>query len=409
MKYNVLLLGFTVPSSWGRELPHLDDQPAVQTFKFGWSLARAINSGVGEVFLASSVPIQNYPRGRKILFKGGRFAEGGIEGLMLGFVNVLLLKHVTRLFSCLVRLPLEIRRRRIGWIVLHGVHTPFLLFGLLARLFGIRLLVTLTDPAGVVLPTDSALTRMLKRCDASFIRWMVKRADGYMCLSPAMVDSFRLSKPSICFPGILNAGFQQAVAAIARTPRDGAAERTIVYAGGLTSAYGVDSLIDAVMAIDVPQVRLVLYGRGDQQGRITELASRDERFRYGGFVGDDELVPALLGADVLVNPRPAGKLFAVLSFPSKLIEYLATGRPLLSTKIASIPPTLIPYFNFVQEEGAEGIRAALLKLLGALENAEEKATRGQLVVADELSEPAIGERISGLMDEIINAKHNLVI
>lgn len=406
MKANVLLLGFTVPSSTGRLLPHLDDQPAIQTFKFGWSLARAIKSGVGHVFLASSVPIQNYPQGKKILFKGGRFAEGGIEGLMLGFVNVLLLKHVTRLFSCLARLPLEIRRRRIDWIVLHGVHTPFLLFGLLARLFGIRLLVMLTDPAGVILPTDGSLARMLKQCDALFIRWLVKRADGYMCLSPAMVDSFQLSKPSICFPGILNSEFQQAIAVGRQTQERVAEERMILYAGGLTSAYGVDALMDAVQSIDSPKVRLVLYGRGDQQGKIVDLASRDRRFHYGGFVNNDDLVPALLAADVLVNPRPAGKLFAVLSFPSKLIEYLATGRPVLSTKIASIPPELVPYFNFVQEEGAEGIRVSLLRLLGALEEAEEKAEKGRVVVADELSEPAIGRKISGLMQQIINTEHH---
>lgn len=407
MKANVLLLGFTVPASIGRSLPQLDDQPAIQTFKFGWSLARAIKSGVGEVFLASSVPIQNFPRGRKILFKGGRFEEGGIEGLMLGFVNILLLKHVTRLFACLVRLPLEIRRRRIGWIVLHGVHTPFLLFGLLARMSGIRLLVMLTDPAGVILPTDGALTRALKRCDASFIRWLVKRADGYMCLSPAMVESFRLSKPSICFPGILNSEFQKAVAATEQAAGKGAGQRTILYAGGLTSAYGVDSLIEAVKSIDSPDVRLVLYGRGDQQANIADLASRDARFRYGGYVGDDELVPALLAADVLVNPRPAAKRFAVLSFPSKLIEYLATGRPVLSTRIASIPASLAPYFNFVEKEGADGIREALLLLLRATGGFEDKASKGRQVVVKELSEEAVGKKIFDLIEEVANAERRI--
>lgn len=405
MKANVLLLGFTVPSSAGKLLPQLDEQPAIQTFKFGWSLARAIKSGVGDVFLASSIPIQNYPRGRKILFKGGRFAEGGIEGVMLGFVNVLLLKHITRLLSCLIRLPQEIRRRRINWIILHGIHTPFLLFGLLARLAGIRLMVMLTDPAGVILPGDGALTRILKRCDASFIKWLVRQADGYMCLSPALVDSFRLGKPSICFPGILSSKFQQAVAASGQATTKVSDVRTILYAGGLTSAYGVDALIHAVQSIHSPRIRLVLYGRGDQQGIITNLASQDERFHYGGFVGDDELVPALLAADVLVNPRPAGKLFAVLSFPSKLIEYLATGRPVLSTKIASIPAALAPYFNFVREEGVEGIRAALLRLLDTLQDAEDKAAKGQVAVAGEVSESAIGLKISKLMEEIATPDH----
>lgn len=407
MRASVLLLGFTVPSSIGWSLPHLDDRPAIQTFKFGWSLARAIKSGVGEVFLASSVPIQNYPQGKRILFKGGTFVEYGIEGLMLGFINVLVLKHITRLFSCLVRLPFEIRRRRIDWIVLHGVHTPFLLFGLLARVFGVRLLVMLTDLPGVVLPTDGIITRVLKRLDRTFIHWLVRRADGYMCLSPAMIESFNLSNPNICFPGILSAEFQMAVLETERTgPPKHVNGWTIVYAGGLTSAYGVDALIEAVESIDSPDVRLVLYGRGDQEQKIRDLANQDDRFSYGRYVGDDELVPALLAADVLVNPRPPGRLFAILSFPSKLIEYLATGRPVLSTRIASIPPALTPYFNFVEEEGPEGIRASLLRLFGAFGEAEEKAAAGRLVVAEELSEPAIGRKISNLIEEIINTEHH---
>ncbi|MEI2421061.1 hypothetical protein V6O07_12375, partial [Arthrospira platensis SPKY2] len=40
---------------------------------------------------------------------------------------------------------------------------------------------------------------------------------------------------------------------------------TIAYAGGLHAAYGVDALVAAIHQLDTNDVRLILYGRGDQE------------------------------------------------------------------------------------------------------------------------------------------------
>lgn len=391
---NVLLLGFTVPDEVARQLFVLDTSPSVQTHKFGWCLARSLRSGFGNLVLASSCPIQSYPLGRKIIFRGKQFKTEGMDGVLLGFINLIVLKHLTRFLSCLVVLPRLIIRNHVNWLFIHGIHTPYLLFGLLARLFGVKLAVVLTDPPGVILATDSVVARVLKRVDVRMVSWALSHADAIIALAPELVQRFAVNKPALVFPGILDSS----LANIVQTAPLGAPSGepfTILYAGGLSQAYGVDRLIDAVISIVELPVRLKLFGRGDQESRIRELAANDSRFFYGGFVGSEQLVPELLRADVLVNPRPTHEEFSVMSFPSKLIEYLAIGRPVLTTRIASIPVSYRENFFFIDDESPNGMREAILAL-AAMPNGERegRASRGRNFIVSEASEYAVGEKIA---------------
>ncbi|CAI09473.1 hypothetical protein ebA5884 [Aromatoleum aromaticum EbN1] len=390
---NILLLGFTVPDPVARKLFALDPSPAVQTHKFAWSLARTLQHGFGKLVLASACPIQNYPTARRVFFQGGRFDVGGTQGVFLGFVNLLVLKHLTRFAACLLTLPRLLRSQRVDWLFVHGIHTPFLLFGILARLTGRKLAVVLTDPPGVVLATDSRIARALKRLDVWLVSRALRHADAVIALAPELVRRLAIAKPALVFPGILDSSLV-ADGAVNRFCAESTGTFTIVYAGGLNRAYGVDRLLDAILGIDDVPVRLKLFGRGDQESRIRDLAASDSRIEYGGFVGNEVLQPELHAADLLINPRPTEEAFAAMSFPSKLIEYLATGRPILTTRIVSIPENYQPYFNFIDDESAFGIRRAVLDMIRMpADQRDLQGLYGQKFIYNEASEAAVGSKI----------------
>ena len=395
---NVMLLGFTVPDELAKQLFSLDVGPAVQTHKFAWSLTRALQSGFGRVVLASACPIQNYPLGRKILFRGGQFEAQNVKGVLLGFINLLVLKHLTRFLACLLVLPRLMRQYQVDWLFVHGTHTPFLLFGLLAKLFGKKLVVVLTDPPGVLLPTDSRAARILKRMDVVLVSSALAHADAVISLAPELIQRFAIKKPYLVFPGILDSSLVQMInkekaSKLTRKPF------VILYAGGLNQAYGVDRLIDAVENMtDSQAVQLKLFGRGDQEQKIQRLAASDSRFYYGGFVGNEQLIPELLQADLLVNPRPTHESFAIMSFPSKLIEYLATGRPVLTTRIASIPDAYHPYFFYIEDESSNGVKNAIVTLMRMDSTKREAyALQGQTFINKEATEYATGCKIADLI------------
>lgn len=394
LKTNVMLLGFTVPDSVARAIFAMDTNPAVQTHKFAWSLARALQLGFGEVVLVSCCPIQNYPLGGKVFFGGAEFDEGGIKGYLLGFVNILILKHVTRLVSCLLRVPSLIARYKVEWLFVHGTHSPFLIFGILARFFGVRLVVVVTDPPSLAISTDNFLVQVLKRLDAVLLGLLVARSDGVIALAPQLARRLAPNRPALIFPGILSS---KMLAYVVRKHGAGAVgcPFTIIYAGGLNEAYGVDRLIDAVLKItDIP-VRIKFFGRGDQELRIRALANKDTRVQYGGFVDDAVLIPELQAADLLINPRPTSRDFSVMSFPSKLIEYLAMNRPVLTTRISSIPPNYLDHFFLIDDESVEGIRRAILSVMGmSPSELRSRALRGQAFIFSEASEGAVGAKIA---------------
>ena len=84
---------------------------------------------------------------------------------------------------------------------------------------------------------------------------------------------------------------------------------------------------------------------------------------YMGVVPNPEVVEAELDASLLVNPRPTHEEFTKYSFPSKNIEYMASGTPLLTTKLPGMPKEYYPYVFLIEEETTEGYSKALSEAL----------------------------------------------
>ncbi|ALH82288.1 glycosyltransferase [Sphingopyxis macrogoltabida] len=385
-----LLLGFTIPDVIAQEVFAADPLPAAQTHNFAWSLVRAIRAAHDTVFLLSAVPVQNYPLVPRKWFGGRQFVENGTDGRMLAFANLIILKHLTRFFSCLVALP-QLRRWRVQTVYIHGVHSPFLLFGVLLRLLGYRVIPILTDPPGVILPTDGTFAAMLKRIDAAIIRALIRPSTAVVALAPELVRPYAAKLPTLVLPGILNGHWLDRVRGFAPAAdnRKTGGRPIVLYAGGLAAAYGADRLIDAALLL--PDVDFVFYGKGDQVARLENSTAAN--VLYKGFADASTLADAMRGASILINPRPSGTDFAVQSFPSKLIEYLATGRPVLTTRIQSIPADIADHFAYIDDETPAGIAEAVRKTLAREPGGANAAANVETLYG----EKAVGRRLAALV------------
>lgn len=120
--------------------------------------------------------------------------------------------------------------------------------------------------------------------------------------------------------------------------------RRIVYVGALGHPGEVSSLIQAfsLVAGKYPEWDLQIIGDApgtDILSRLRKMAqdlSLSERIEFTGMVRLDE-IPAYLGkAGVLALLRSSG-IFSTAGFPTKLGEYLATGMPVVVTRVGDIP------------------------------------------------------------------------
>lgn len=355
----VTLLGFTVPDDRMAEVLTQDPEMPTQTHAFAWSLVQALGSAGYQVTLLSAMPVSVYPGNRSIRFASGWFRAHGVEGYLLGFVNVLGARHVTRFLSaCRVGL-MALTRWRTEILLVHGVHSPFLWFGVLAaRVCALTIVPVLTDPPGVVRPRDTAVTRLLRKLDVALVRQALRHCDGVVALTEALARDFAPGRDYLVMEGILA---DRRPTPGPRTVRGDTL--TIAYAGGLTRAYGVDRLVEAVRGMDDARVRLRVFGRGELDGWIRGQAERDPRILNPQFLGREELTRQLGHADVLVNPRPVDQALVRYSFPSKLLEYLSSGVPVVSTRLPGIPASYEGRLAFAESDTVEGLRSAIIQVL----------------------------------------------
>lgn len=136
-------------------------------------------------------------------------------------------------------------------------------------------------------------------------------------------------------------------------------QRVCLYAGSLSRKYGLGDLVEGFQQANLPNTQLHLYGRGDFVPELEQIAREDSRIVYGGMLLSGEVVEKEMEAALLVNPRPTNEEFVKYSFPSKTMEYMSTGTPVLTTRLPGIPEEYKEHLYFIEEESAAGIARAL--------------------------------------------------
>ncbi|MEI2777021.1 MAG: glycosyltransferase [Tetrasphaera sp.] len=190
--------------------------------------------------------------------------------------------------------------------------------------------------------------RVVRRCLDSL--------DAVVVLTSAM-DALinRESKPSVVMEGLVDVN--QSARAVSLANRH--THPTALYAGALRREYGVEDLVLGFRSIPDPQARLEIYGQGDYAEEVRRHAAEDTRITFAGTVPVEVVLEAEERAWVLVNPRPANQEFTKYSFPSKNMEYLASGTAVLTTPLPGMPPEYYPHVMLIDESSPAGVRGAL--------------------------------------------------
>ena len=82
---------------------------------------------------------------------------------------------------------------------------------------------------------------------------------------------------------------------------------------------------------------LWLFGDGDYVEEIKKYAEIDKRIKFYGRVSRDEVLKFEKKAHLLVNVRSDREEYTKYSFPSKTMEYMLSGTPVLTSRLPGIP------------------------------------------------------------------------
>ena len=165
----------------------------------------------------------------------------------------------------------------------------------------------------------------------------------------------------------------------------------ILYSGNFEPYQGVELLLEATPRVPEAQF-LLMGGRASEidrfRARAQELGTGARVF-FSGPRPPSELPVFLALADALCSPRVQGE-----NTPFKIYTYLASGKPIVATRIATHTQLLDDSLAFLIEPSAEGVATGLRQALEQKEAARARAERGRALVDREYSLERYREKVA---------------
>lgn len=315
-------------------------------------------------------PVMSFPRCRRLIFAPGS-AKGPDDLVItyLPFVNFGPIKTFTvgiANFIELVKWGWRHRHSTRRVIITYNVSAPHgLTTALAARASRTKAFAVIAD---LPVPGHGILPRTpLRRLDFALQVSSMRSLDGLVVLTRNMAQDFAPQVPFISVEGAIDGPLTRSI--VAESPSEQNGQFVLMYAGLLSEFDGVHWLLEAFSLLSEERFRLVIVGRGPEQERVLEAAKNDSRISYMGYLTHEEVLKKYQRAHVLINPRPSAPLSTRYVFPSKLIEYLASGTPTITTATAGVLENYGEYAFILREETPTGL-ANLIRYVASISKTE---------------------------------------
>lgn len=338
---------------------------------FQWNLLHGIQKLVGsKLSVVNVLPVGIWKRQyRKFFLNDSEWKSKGVSGHEIGSINLPFLKQWHRS----VKIKKYLKKAADGntEIILYSAYMPFLK-AVYKLPKNIKITAIITDlPDYYDLGQTSSIRKFLRSVQNRMIKRYLKRIDRFVVLTKQMCEPLEVGdRPWVCVEGICDA--EQKVMSNEKNDK-----HIIFYSGTLHYQYGIKNLLDAFSLMENENIQLWICGGGEAKAEIESLVQKDNRVKFYGFCTQSEVAELRNQADILVNPRPNEGEYVKYSFPSKTMEYMASGKPVVMYKLDGIPDEYDSYLNYVNPFGdkstqlAATLQEVIYKYDDALKKAEE--------------------------------------
>ena len=193
-----------------------------------------------------------------------------------------------------------------------------------------------------------------------------------------------------------------------KSPMD---KKNITYIGSVYEKYGIVNLIEAFKKIKNKDIELHLCGPTEMDDYVKQAMKKDSRIKYKGFLDYDQVLQEERRAYILVNPRPTNEEYTMYSFPSKTMEYLASGNITVSTKLAGIPDEYDEYINYFDGYEIDDIKNKLIYLLDEKNKKKllKKAHDARDFILNNKTDVKQGKRIVDLIKKNCDVRNDIML
>ncbi|MDB4609503.1 glycosyltransferase [Verrucomicrobia bacterium] len=349
-KNRIIFFGFCASTEQIKNLELNDSYNPISANKFSNSVGRILSKIDKNCEILGFLPASsNY---KKNFIRGRKFKNGSFNVTQLPYLNGKLTKLVSRFVILFIYTSCKLLQKRFDTIVIHSIHLPYLTTCvLLKKIFNIRLHIIITDPPGEVLKGENKIIKILRKIEKSLVSFLTSYFDSAFCLSIHLKKYCNKVSNITILPGILCEDTRTFIDDLTNATKDKSGLNRIkyLYAGTINYYSGVIELVAKFKKIQNKNLKLYIFGKGEELTQLKDLIRGSKTIFYCGHVSNMNLYRLFKKIDILINPRLTDRSVSMESFPSKLIEYSYSGRTLVSTNLDCIPQELKKNMIIVDE------------------------------------------------------------
>ena len=321
--------------------------PGQQAQKFNRLLIKGLKLNGADVIGLSTPPVTTSNLDKKFIVLGKKI-EDEILFSYVPVINIPILKNILNIAGSFFK-TLKYRKKNKTIIVCDVLNVSVSLGAVFAGiLVGCPIVGIVTDIPELMV--TGYLSRQVK-----LIYKIIDKCSHYVFLTEPM--NARLNptgKPYVIIEGICNENTES---------ENLDHNNHSIYAGYLDEKYGIKALIEAFILANVDGQELHIYGAGPYAEEAKRIANESDSIVYHGSVLNEIVVAEEKKARLLINPRPSNEEFTKYSFPSKNMEYMASGTPVLTTKLLGMTKDYYEYVYCFEDETVEGMSETLKTIL----------------------------------------------
>ncbi|MBQ7831633.1 MAG: glycosyltransferase [Clostridia bacterium] len=349
-----------------------------------------------EFFTVNIPPTGSFPVNYKKLFsKRYKWAENGLQ---IGYLNLPVIKHWIQKWKLKRLLKNKIDKNEETHIVIYSLYEPYLkVVNKLKKRYS-KLSVTLiqTDPVPGRGDFEKFMTpKVIKR--GNRLVALTKNFDKFILLTKYLAESLEVGDRPVEIMECIANGSQIA------GKRNETSKNVCLYAGGVGKDFGLIELADAFALL--PEAELWVCGGGNASDYLQEMSQKYSNIKYFGFVKAERVAELQNECDFLINPRRPNGGFTKYSFPSKTVEYMMTGKPVIMYKLEGVPDEYDEYLNYVTGETGGELAEELRKIFSQDYTClAEKGEKARVFVAENKNGTIQAERLITFLQEARNER-----
>lgn len=351
--------------------------------------------------LINFMPYHSFPTGKFLRYRREETHIKDRTVINVGYINLPILKTIS-IKNNIIKEFKKIKKEeeKINILIYDSYLAPLQAALYLKKRYT-NIKTTLITPSlpGFDVPRNGIKRKLTVMLGKSALR-MGKQMDSYVLITEHMKEIInKHEKPYEVIEGIIpNEDREEYVELCSEIE----GKKYILYTGRLDKIYNIDKLVNCFLNFSIKDIYLVLCGVGDYVEDIKRIAKNSNRIIYLGFKNRPELNMIQKNALMLINPRSTDGIYTRYSFPSKTMEYLLTGKPVIMFKLLGVPKSYDKYLYYIDDNSEEAIKIAILNVLEDLKNgrALEKGDAGRRFVVMEKNEKNQALKILKLMERV---------